>query len=222
MQRAAVILALATGASALRPNQCSTSSLAPRREFLGAAAGAAAAATTLLPQAAHATGKATQKTLFLRYEKRIAGLGSYFDELESAISNADWAAVTTACEADTSKKGKIGPVYSGLTAMELWANTYSDRKQSVKTQRMLAEAEIVNKVREYVGGGAGKGTGECLKAEGGFFGLGAKAPPRPSDRELTSAALGAVKQARGAFNRFVALNNEALPLDINGLVAIAE
>ena len=36
------------------------------------------------------------------------------------------------------------------------------------------------------------------------------------------AALGAVKQARGAFNRFVALNNEALPLDINGLVAIAE
>mgnify|MGYP004067074169 CR=1 FL=1 len=38
----------------------------------------------------------------------------------------------------------------------------------------------------------------------------------------TSAALGAVKQARGAFNRFVALNNEALPLDINGLVAIAE
>ena len=101
----ALILALATGAVALRP-QCRTS-LAPRRDFLGAAA---AAATTLLPQAAHATGKATQKTLFLRYEKRIAGLGSYFDELEAAISNADWAAVTTACEADTSKKGKIGPV----------------------------------------------------------------------------------------------------------------
>ena len=143
----ALILALATGAVALRP-QCRTS-LAPRRDFLGAAA---AAATTLLPQAAHATGKATQKTLFLRYEKRIAGLGSYFDELESAISNADWAAVATACEADTSKKGKIGPVYSGLTAMELWANTYSDRKQSVKTQRMLAEAEIVEKTREYVAG----------------------------------------------------------------------
>ena len=164
----ALILALATGAVSLRP-QCRTS-LAPRRDFLGAAA---AAATTLLPQAAHATGKATQKTLFLRYEKRIAGLGSYFDELEAAISNADWAAVATACEADTSKKGKIGPVYSGLTAMELWANTYSDRKQSVKTQRMLAEAEIVEKVREYVGGVACKGTGECLKAEGGFFGLGA-------------------------------------------------
>ena len=97
----ALILALATGAVALRP-QCRTS-LAPRRDFLGAAA---AAATTLLPQAAHATGKATQKTLFLRYEKRIAGLGSYFDELEAAISNADWAAVTTACEADTSRKGQ--------------------------------------------------------------------------------------------------------------------
>ena len=213
----ALILALATGAAALRP-QCRTS-LAARRDFLGAAA---AAATTLLPQAAHATGKATQKTLFLRYEKRIAGLGSYFDELEGAISNADWAAVATACEADTSKKGKIGPVYSGLTAMELWANTYSDRKQSVKTQRMLAEAEIVEKTREYVAGVACKGTGECLKPEGGFFGLGAKPAPKPSDGELKSAALGAVKQARGAFNRFVALNNEALPLDINGLVAIAE
>ena len=213
----ALILALATGAVSLRP-QCRTS-LAPRRDFLGAAA---AAATTLLPQAAHATGKATQKTLFLRYEKRIAGLGSYFDELEGAISNADWAAVATACEADTSKKGKIGPVYSGLTAMELWANTYSDRKQSVKTQRMLAEAEIVEKTREYVAGVACKGTGECLKPEGGFFGLGAKPAPKPSDGELKSAALGAVKQARGAFNRFVALNNEALPLDINGLVAIAE
>ena len=98
------------------------------------------------------------------------------DELEAAISNADWAAVTTACEADTSKKGKIGPVYSGLTAMELWANTYSDRKQSVKTQRMLAEAEIVNKVREYVGGVACKGTGECLKAERGRRQLAVRRP----------------------------------------------
>ena len=47
-------------------------------------------------------------------------------------------------------------MYSGLTAMELWANTYSDRKQSVKTQRMLAEAEIVEKTREYVAGVACK------------------------------------------------------------------
>ena len=152
----ALILALATGAVALRP-QCRTS-LAPRRDFLGAAA---AAATTLLPQAAHArTGKATQKALFLRYEKRIAGARSYFDELEAAISNADWAAVTTACDllgtADTFKKGQdracvLGADRDGARA----ANTYSDRKQSVKTQRMLAEAEIVNKVREPrpVGGG---------------------------------------------------------------------
>ena len=71
--------------------------------------------------------------------------------------------------------------------MELWANTYSDRKQSVKTQRMLAEAEIVEKTREYVAGVACKGTGECLKAEGGFFGIGAKPAPKPSDGELTSA-----------------------------------
>ena len=79
-----------------------------------------------------ATGKATQKTMFLRYEKRIAGLGSYFDELEAAFPT--WTCgqrPRPPLAAATSKKGKIGPVY-GAAAMELWAR-HSDRKQSVKT-----------------------------------------------------------------------------------------
>ena len=221
MQRTTVVFALATSAAvALRPQTCRTSRpLAERRDFLSFGA---AAAATLLPQAAHATGKATQKKLFLGYGPRIGKLGSYFDELEASISKADWVAVAAACAADTKKKGKIGPVYSGLSAMELWANTYSDRTESVKSKRMLAEAEVVAKMREYLVEVSCKGTGECLKAEGGFLGMGAKAAVKPSDRELSSAALGAVKQARGAFNRYVAVNNEALPLDINGLKPIAE
>jgi hypothetical protein len=193
--------------------------IAERREVLSFGA---AAAATLLPQAAHATGKATQKTNFLRYGPRIQTLGKYFDELESAISSADWAAVVAACAADVKKKGKVGPIYAGESAMELWASTYSETKKSVKTENMLAEAEIIGKARESLGGVACKGTGECLKPEGGLFGIGGKVPPKPSDRDLAVACLGEVKQMRKAFNRYVAANNYGLPLELNPLVAIKE
>ena len=74
------------------------------------------------------------------------------------------------------KKGKIGPVYSGLTAMELWAAELSDRKQSVKTQG-CSRRRRSRMVRECVRSARAQGARARMKAEAAdIFGLSAKAP----------------------------------------------
>ena len=151
------------------------------------------AATRLRPQAASAKGRATQKPNFLRYGPRIKTLGGLLEsDIDKMISSGDWAGLEAACVGEAKKKGdKVGPFYSGVTAMELWGNTYSDQVVSSKTKAMLAEAEIVSQAREFLANLACKGNGTCLKAEGGLFGFGGKAPPKPSDRELAAFRGGA-------------------------------
>ena len=141
-------------------------------------------------------------------------------------AGGDWAKLEADCAAETGdKKGrKVGPIYSGTSAMSLWANTYSDVKPSEKTKAMQAEVDVIEAAREFLAGQACQGTGACLKAEGGLFGFGGKAPPKPSDATLAASSRSAAKQARQAFNRFVALNNEKPPvsMDINAFASIAE
>eukprot|EP00629_Pelagomonadales_sp_RCC1024_P009472 CAMPEP_0119272476 /NCGR_PEP_ID=MMETSP1329-20130426/8635_1 /TAXON_ID=114041 /ORGANISM="Genus nov. species nov., Strain RCC1024" /LENGTH=217 /DNA_ID=CAMNT_0007272543 /DNA_START=120 /DNA_END=770 /DNA_ORIENTATION=+ len=185
----------------------------PRREFF-CAAGAAACLAVASPAAAK--GRATQPALYLRYGPRIEKFGAYLaQDLDATVARGDWAKLEADCAAETGdKKGrKVGPIYSGTSAMSLWANTYSDVKPSPKTKAMQAEVDVIEAAREFLASQvACKGTGACLKAEGGILGFGGKAPPKPSDRELAASAASAAAQARQAFNRFVALNNEKPPV----------
>lgn len=211
-----IALLLATTSALTQPTQ--------RRAVLqGGAASAAAALTGLVPGAASAKGRATQAAMMQRYSPRIESFGEYLNgDLESTIAKNDWAALAADCSDtdDKKKKVKLGPLYRGESAMDLWANTYSDVSTSPKTKAMLAEVEAITRARAALSDVACRGTGACAKATGGFFGFGAKAAPPPAASQLVAEATKARGDAKAAFNRYVGLNNQRVPLDINPLRAL--
>ena len=217
--RAAVLLAaLLSRAASLKP----TPGSATRRHLLTSGT-AAAAGVALLPQAASAKGRATQPANYLRYSPRIASFGVYLESgVESTIVKGDWAKLAADCSSvvDKKKQIRIGPIFDGETAMDLWANTYSETKVSDKTKAMTDQVELIAEAREALAGIACKGAGTCLKMEGGFFGFGAKEAPKPSNSQLINEAAPQVVKAKAAYNKFVALNNQNLPMDINPLKPI--
>ena len=209
------ILLLLASASALKP-----ATTLDRRQLGSAVVGAAGAA--LLPQTASAKGRATQPANYLRYNPRIEKLGEYIvGDAVSELQTANWAKLVDDTAAELGKKGgKIGVFCNGELAADLWANTYSDVKESDKTKAMKAEVDKMIAARETLADVGCRGMGTCLKKEGGLFGFGAKEAPRPSNQQLVNegaAALGAAKQA---YNTFVALNNQNLPFDLNPMKTI--
>lgn len=217
MRVSALLIAVAAyTANALKPTTA-------RRSLL--TGGAAAAAAVVLPQAAGARGRATQGAAMQRYSPRIAAFGAYLaGDLEKTIDGGDWSTLAAECVTveDKKKKIKLGTLPRGESAMDLWANTYSDNTKSDKTKEMLAEVERISAARATLADVACRGTGACAKGEGGLFGFGAKKAAPASPQQLASEAAQATADAKAAFNRYVGLNNDRVPvsMDIGPLKAI--
>ena len=214
---AIVALLISGAADALKP---AAAPAIDRRQLLSG--GVAAAGAACLPQAASARGRATQGANYLRYAPRIEKLGAYLTgDAPSSITSANWAKVGDDAAAELGKKGgKIGVLFDGELAMNLWADTYSDTKETEKTKLMKAEVESIAAAREKLANVGCQGVGTCLKKEGGFLGFGAKEAPRPSNQALANEGAAAVVAAKTAYNKFVALNNQNLPFDLNPMKTI--
>jgi len=109
-----------------------------RRSLLGSATAGVVLLPLMLPSEAFARGRGTQPAVFQRYQGRITSYGTFLkSELPKIIEAADWNALKEAVAADTkTKKGKIGKLYNGESAMSLWAATYSETSITDKTKAM--------------------------------------------------------------------------------------
>uniref|UniRef100_A0A7S3K4D3 Uncharacterized protein n=1 Tax=Aureoumbra lagunensis TaxID=44058 RepID=A0A7S3K4D3_9STRA len=178
---------------------------------------------TALPiDEAFARGRGTQPAMFLRYQPRIAAFGSYLkSDVGKKIADADWTALKADVAADLKKKkGKIGPIYNGESAMSLWAASYSETFITDKSKEMQEKVDEITQFRKSLESIALKGTGDGLAKTGGFFGLGAKPEPKPSDATLQKEAKAALTKAVKAYNDYVEINNVGIPFEINPLETI--
>lgn len=121
-------------------------------------------------------------------------------DLPKKIEASDWAALKEDTAADLKKKGKVGPLYAGASAMTLWAATYSETAITPTTKELDAQVEVLVNLRETLLDVALKGTGEGLKKTGGFFGIGGKQEPAPSPAALKKEAMTALAAAKTAYN----------------------
>ena len=202
-----------------------------RGEFLAAAAAVAAtgAATAILPaQPAYARGRATLEQAYERYTPRIIDGGAFYkSQLFGAVSKADWKNIVLATQEPPkkSKEDRILPdggiakraAQAGgfsdarvLSAMDLYASTFSESSISPKTKAMKAEVEKLREVVEGLNKAAKIATGE-EKSGGGLFGIGGKAP---SSGELAKQAKDLYLQGGNAYNQYVFLANEGRPAQL--------
>lgn len=123
-------------------------------------------------------------------------------ELPAKIEAGDWTALKGDVAAEISKKkGKVGPLYAGASAMNLWASTYSETAITPIQKELDAQVAVLSDVRAQLETLALRGTGEGLKKTGGFFGIGAKAEPPPSPATLKKEAMTALTMAKAAYNK---------------------
>lgn len=176
--------------------------------------------TPLVPLAVTARGRGTQEAVFQRYQPRIREYGEFLKgDLAKIIDSGDWAALKAETAADMSKKGSVGRLYNGESAMFLWAASFSETSKTKKTKDMDAQIDILTASRETLTSVAQKALGEAPKT-GGFFGIGAKQDPPPPTAVSQKQAKQAVIDAVKAYNVYVTINNLGIPFDIQPLVTI--
>ena len=203
-----------------------------RNDFLTATTAAAVTSTVLLPiQPSYARGRATLDYAYDRYVPRINEGGNFYKStLYQAISKGDWKGVKTAT-AEPPKKSKEDRVLADggaakraalaggfsdsrvLTAMDLFAATFSDNSISSKTKAMKAEVEKLREVVEGMNTAAKLALGE-EKSGGGLFGLGGKTP---SQGELAKRVQDLYVQGGNAYNQYVFAANDGLPVQLQKL-----
>ena len=178
-----------------------------------------------------ARGRATLEFAYDKYVPRIVDGGKFYkSQLYSAISKGDWKTVSAAVaeppkkskedrtlqDGGASKRAALAGGFSDsrvLTAMDLFAATFSDSSISPKTKAMQAE---VSKLREVVSGiskAARIATGE-EKSGGGLFGIGGKAP---SQQELLKQVQELYLKGGNAYNQYAYLANDGLPVQLEKL-----
>jgi len=178
-------------------------------------------ALTLLPEAASARGRNTQVATMQRYRPRLEALASYYKtDLPALIDSADWKGLTTAAEADMSKGGKVGALFRGESAMNLWASSFSDAYPSEKTKELLTRTAAIGDAREQLYALARKGTGEGLGNTGGFFGIGGAKEEIPSNSALQKEAKLNMQKAMKAYNEYIDMSNDGMPLEIRPLTRL--
>ena len=94
--------------------------------------------------------------------------------------------------------------------MDLFASTFSESSISPKTKAMKAEVEKLREVVQALNKAARVAAGE-EKAGGGLFGMGGKAP---SQGELAKEVKDLYVQGGNAYNQYVFLANEGLPVQL--------
>jgi len=211
------------------------SSMSSRQEFISAAvatsAGVLASATILPIQPAEARGRATLEFACDRYYPRLETGGAFYaNDLRKAIEKNDWNAIKLATQeppkrskADKSKidggiserAAQAGGFSNArvITAAELWAASFSDNSISAKTKAMKEQTAILEEVVEGMNKAAKIALGE-EKSGGGFLGFGAKAP---SQNELAKEVRELYMKGGNAWNQYVFLANDDLPVQLKRL-----
>ena len=161
-----------------------------------------------------ARGRSTQVGAWGRYGSRVEATRAWLaGDLRGIISSSDFETLKAA----TGKKGIVG---SYLSALDLWAASYSDANPSVKTIKMQAEVEKIRMASAKLNVLAKKATGDDLKKEGGLFGFGAKEEEVPTGASMTKALQSVRQEAVDAYNSYCVLNNEGHPFEVDELLEI--
>lgn len=174
-----------------------------------------AAGLTVLPGEAQARGRATQIKSWSRYGARVEGMRGWIaGSLKGMIKTADYAGIKEATEP------KKGVMNTFLTAMDLWAATYSDASISPKTNAMMADNEALRTVQKDLYALSQKALGEEVKKSGGFLGIGAKEKAKPTAAELNAEYVALFEKAKAAYNDYCELNNVGRPFEIDELMEV--
>jgi hypothetical protein len=206
-----------------------------RKEVIKSLAVAASTATWLLSdEPAAARGRATLEQSYDRYVPRITAGGEFYgSDFRKLVERSDWAGIKNALQdVPERKREDLSKPDSGvaerarqagkfsdarvLTAMDLFAGSFSDNSVSAKTKKMKA---CVGKLRESVEGM--QSTARLALGEekvGGFFGLGSK---KPSDAELVKALRQYYVQGGNAYNEYIYAANDELALKFTKLKFLA-
>jgi hypothetical protein len=194
-----------------------------------AAGSVSVAAIPLRP--ANARGRATLEAAYDRYTPRIIDGGKYFKgQLYGAIAKGDWKSIETATAEPPKKSKEDRALADGgiakraaqagafsdsrvLSAMDLFAATFSESSISPKTKAMQAEVAKLREVVQELNKAARIAQGE-EKAGGGFFGVGGKTP---SKSELAAEVKDLYMKGGNAFNQYVYAANDGLPVQLNKL-----
>jgi len=179
-------------------------------------------------QPAYARGRATLEQAYDRYTPRIIeGSAFYKSQLYGAVSKGNWKNLELAtaeppkktkadrklADGGTAKRAAQAGGFSDsrvLTAMDLFASTFSESSISPKTKAMKAEVETLREVVERMNKAARSATGE-EKSGGGMFGIGSKAP---SQGELAKEVKELYMKGGTAYNQYAYLANEGLPVTL--------
>eukprot|EP00551_Chaetoceros_affinis_P002407 CAMPEP_0203644660 /NCGR_PEP_ID=MMETSP0088-20131115/10045_1 /ASSEMBLY_ACC=CAM_ASM_001087 /TAXON_ID=426623 /ORGANISM="Chaetoceros affinis, Strain CCMP159" /LENGTH=253 /DNA_ID=CAMNT_0050501241 /DNA_START=1 /DNA_END=762 /DNA_ORIENTATION=- len=212
----------------------STKPTIDRQDFISSIITIGIATTTTItsiPQPAQARGRATLEYALDRYYPRIEAGGTFYaTDLRTAIEKNDWGAIKAATaeppprtKADKAKAdggiseraAQAGGFSNArvISAAELWAASFSDNSISAKTKKMKEQTEVLREVVDGMNAAAKLALGE-EKPNGGFFGFGAKAP---SQLELAKEVRELYMKGGNAWNQYVFLSNDDLPVQLKRL-----
>ena len=202
-----------------------------RKDFLSTSASVIAGAVLVNSQPAYARGRATLEQAYDRYTPRIIDGGKFYKgELYGAISKGNWKAIQAATaeppkkskedralqDGGVAKRAALAGGFSNarvLSAMDLYAGTFSDSSITQKTKAMKAEVETLREVVDGMNKAAKIALGE-ESAGGGLFGIGSK---KPSTSELSKQVQELYIKGGNAYNAYVFAANEGLPVQLTKL-----
>jgi hypothetical protein len=207
---------------------------ASREDFLRASSAAAVVAwltgSLLLPAPALARGRATLEYSYDRYVPRILAGGQFYgSEFRKLVEKSDWTGIKVALQEPPSRtkedKAKIdggiseraaqaGEFSSSrvIVACDLFASAFSDNSISPKTKKMKEQVEILRQTVEGMKFLALQQLGEV--SSGGLFGIGGK---KPTQAESAKKLRQLYVEGGNAYNKYVFIANEELPLQLNKL-----
>ena len=222
-------VAYVVGAFQVPSNNCRSAIEATRKDFISEVV---VAGTVLVSsQPACARGRATLEQAYDRYTPRIVDGGQFYKkDLYGAIAKGDWRGIETATAEPPKKSKEDRTLQDGgvakraaqaggfsnarvLTAMDLYAGTFSDSSITQKTKTMKAEVETLREVVEGMNKAAKIALGE-ESAGGGLFGIGGK---KPSASELGKQVQELYMKGGNAYNAYIFAANEGLPVQLNKL-----
>lgn len=220
-----------TSSHSTRPMSQLEAEAQTRGDFLSTAANAAITSAVLATpiQPACARGRATLELAYDKYTPRFIDGGNFYKgKLYGAIAKGDWKSIESftaeppkkskedrkLADGGNAKRAALAGQFSDarvLTAMDLFASTFSESSISPKTKAMKAEVEKLREVVQEMNKAARIAQGED-KSGGGLFGIGGKAP---SQGDLAKELKDLYVKGGNAYNQYAYVANEGLPVQLN-------
>lgn len=182
------------------------------------------------PSPAAARGRATLEQSYDRYVPRILAGGEFYGkDFRKLVEKNDWSGIKNALQDPPKRtkedRSKIDGGISEraaqagqfsdarvLVAADLFAAAFSDNSISSKTKSMKTEVEVLREVVDEMNLAARQALGE--EGGGGLFGFGAK---KPSQSELSRKVRELFTKGGNAWNKYIFLANEELPVQLKKL-----